>query len=123
MIDRRQPIARSVVPLKRTPIKRSRKRIPHISDRALAQLPERARVVDAAWERDRGQCQAERLVPDCRCGGKLDPHEIIPRSAWPGGELVVDNVVMVCRRHHEWIGDHPVEAHRLGLHGYSWERP
>lgn len=93
------------------------------SQRALDALPERARVVDAAFERDRGYCQAERLVPVVRCGGRLDPHEVIPRSAWAGGYLVVSNVLMVCRNHHDWIGDHPDAAHVLGLHGYSWNRP
>lgn len=58
-----------------------------------------------------------------RCGGPLDPHEVIPRSVWPDGELVLENVMMVCRRHHEWIGDNPAHAHALNLHGFSWERP
>jgi hypothetical protein len=93
------------------------------SARALDALPERARVVDAAWDRDKGRCQAETLVRDVRCGGRLDPHEVIPRSAWPGGKLVLDNVLIVCRMHHDWIGDHPVAAQSLGLHGFSWERP
>ena len=102
-------------------IRRSRKPIGR-SARALASLPLRAQVVDAAWGRDRGRCQAEHKVPEIRCGGQLDPHEIIPRSAWPGGDLVLDNVVMVCRRHHDWIDDHPAAAHECGLHGFSWER-
>lgn len=53
---------------------------------------------------------------------RLDAHEIIPRSAWPGGHLVLSNVRMVCRRHHEWIDHHLITAATLGLHGYSWER-
>jgi hypothetical protein len=56
------------------------------------------------------------------CGGPLDVHEIIPRSVWPDGDLVESNCVLICRVHHDWIGDHPAEAHRLGLHGFSWER-
>lgn len=105
------------------PIARSHRRIAPRSERALAKLPERARVVDEVWTRDRGQCRAERLVFDVKCGGPLDPHEIIPRSAWADGDVVVDNVVIVCRRHHDWIGDHPQAAHAIGLHGFSWERP
>ena len=53
----------------------------------------------------------------------LDVHEIIPRSAWPDGELVESNCILVCRRHHHCIDDHPDLAHQMGLHGYSWERP
>lgn len=57
------------------------------------------------------------------CSGPLDVHEVIPRSVWPDGELEPSNCVLVCRRHHQWIGDHPDLAHEMGLHGYSWERP
>lgn len=57
------------------------------------------------------------------CRGRLDPHEVIPRSAWADGQYVFDNVMMICRRHHDWIGDYPDAAHLVGLHGYSWERP
>jgi hypothetical protein len=123
MIRRSTPIARSTTPIARSPLKRGTKRVAQMSDRALAQLPERARVVDAAWDRDRGKCQAKRLVPDVRCGGQLEAHERIPRSAWPGGELVLSNIIMVCHAHHRWIGDHPQAAHDLDLHSYSWERP
>jgi hypothetical protein len=56
------------------------------------------------------------------CSGLLDVHEVIPRSAWAGGWFEPTNCVLVCRQHHDWIGDHPAEAHRLGLHGFSWER-
>ena len=57
------------------------------------------------------------------CGGPDDVHEIIPRSAWAKGYLVDENCILVCRRHHDWIGDNPAAAHELGLHGFSWERP
>lgn len=132
MIRRRKPIARSTKPLKRTEIKRSPlatplrgarpKRIAARSEKTLAKLPERARVIDAAWDRDGGRCRARDLVPQIVCGGRLDPHERIPRSCWPGGELVLDNVMLICRRHHEWVDVHPSDAHVLGLHGYSHER-
>lgn len=99
-----------------------RRRIAARSKRALEKLPERARVVDAAFDRDRGRCRAEFSVSWIRCGGRLDPHEVIPRSVWPDGELVLENVIMICRRHHDWVGDHPEAAHAAGLHGFSWER-
>lgn len=122
VIRRRAPITRSTKAIARTELKRSRKRIASQSEKVLAQLPDRARTVDQAWQRDRGQCRAEHLVPEVRCGGPLDVHEIIPRSAWPGGQYVLTNVLLVCRRHHDWIGNFPEAAHEIGLHGFSWER-
>lgn len=98
-------------------------------------LPTRARVVRQARERDRNRCQApERLdgvtisvkgarnLPD-RCAGPLDPHEIIPRSAWTRGFTELDNVLIVCRAHHDWIGDYPDDAAEAKLHGYSHDAP
>lgn len=136
MIRRRTPIARSSAPIDRTPLPRSRKRIPQRSPRVLAQVEHRAAVVEAAMNRDRWECQARsRLVATeipgpaddrygwTECGGPLDPHEIIPRSAWHAGQYELENVLTVCRRHHDWIGAFPDAAHALGLHGYSWERP
>lgn len=106
---------------RRKPIARSRKRIPFRSEKTAGRLDERIAVVDQAWARDRGLCRARPLVGG-RCGGPLDAHEIIPRSAWREGQFVVANVVMVCRTHHRWIDDHPAEAHAVGLHGFSYER-
>lgn len=90
----------------------------HRADRA-----RRDAVKRVVWRRDRGECQAKDRVPDVRCSGPKDPHEIIPRSAWSKGYLEVDNVITICRAHHDWVGDHPDLAHDVGLHGYSWERP
>lgn len=84
--------------------------------------PQRRKVVAAVFERDQHRCRARTSVPSVTCAGPLDPHEIIPRSAWAAGEFEVGNIIAVCRAHHDWIGDHPTSAHELGLHGYSWER-
>lgn len=91
---------------------------------------ERVAVKAAAWDRDRGFCQARpRMIAAgwggdlARCRGPMDSHEVIPRSAWHEGQYVLENVIVVCRWHHDWIGDHPHAAHALGLHGFSWERP
>lgn len=102
---------------------RRRRRIAPRSSKREAQRDERAAVVEAAYFRDGRDCVARVSVPQIRCGGRLDPHEVIPRSAWPGGALVLENVVTICRRHHDWVGDHPELAHDVGLHGFSWERP
>ena len=101
---------------------RSRKALPAESDKRKAERPERARVRAAATARD-GGCVGMRLHIDHDCGGPLDAHEVIPRSAWPKGHLVLDNVVMVCRGLHRMIDADPTLAAKWGLHGYSWERP
>jgi len=115
------------MPARRTPIKRE-------SDRHRAQRPTRTAVVARVFARDGWRCQfvahcALELEPfrhyllPVLCHGRLDPHEIIPRSAWKLGYLVDMNVVTICRSHHHWIDDHPEQAHRIWLHGYSYERP
>lgn len=102
--------------------KKPRKPLPSTSVRRRAERLRRAEVVLAARVRD-GGCVARALVPEIGCHGPLDGHEVIPRSGWPGGHLVVENVATVCRAHHRWIDRNLIEAHALGLHGYSWERP
>lgn len=93
-----------------------------ISDRRRGEQTERERVRREVRRRDRS-CRARDLIPAVRCGGPLDVHEIIPRSAWRKGYLVVDNCVLICRAHHQWVDANPDEAHANGLHGYSFERP
>lgn len=115
-LERRKPLRRG------RPL-RARKKLRTYSDRRASEREERALVAGEALVRDRRTCQAAAKVPDVDCWGPLDPHEIIPRSAWAAGYLVLDNVIMVCRGHHRWIDRHPDAAHAVGLHGYSWERP
>lgn len=92
-----------------------------MSERRREQVELRRTVEEFVRRRDR-ECQARRAVGG-ECAGRLDVHEVIPRSAWPDGYLEPDNCVLVCRAHHSWIDRHPTEAHGFGLHGYSWERP
>lgn len=99
-----------------------RTRVRPVSDRRRAERPARHDVVEAAGRRDGWRCRARELVGG-PCAGPLDPHEIIPRSAWAADYLELDNIVTVCRRHHDWIGDNPTAAHDAGLHRFSWERP
>lgn len=113
-IARRSPMPRPSVPLAR----RS-----GLSPESPKRKKERAayrRMKAAVYERDGHTCQAAALVPDVACGGPLDPQHVIPRSAWAGGRLVAENVLCVCRRHHDWIGSHKQAAADLGLHGWSW---
>lgn len=107
-----------------------------MSAKRRAALPERAAVKQAAHERDAWLCQfwsfydradsTERLPMPAlplACGGQLECHEIIPRSAWADGWLVLENCVTLCSRHHLWVTDHPGAAHVIGLHRFSWDRP
>ena len=107
-----------------------------MSKKRRSQLSARAEVVRLVHERDQscvfwsvvwdssGWIEGDLVGAAARCIGPLDVHEIIPRSAWPGGELVVDNCVTLCGlSHHPWVTNNPDKAHRIGLHGFSWERP
>lgn len=112
-------------------------RLPSMSAKRRAALPDRAAVKQAAHERDAWLCQfwpyydraddSSALPPmpalPLACGGVLECHEIIPRSVWPDGWLVLDNTASLCSRHHAWVTDHPAAARAFGLHGYSHERP
>lgn len=89
------------------------------SEKHKSERLERAMVCRLVRQRDR-TCQAKEAPG--RCGGELDVHEIIPRSVWKKGYLVIENCLLVCRAHHDWIDDNPEDARELGLHRYSWER-
>jgi hypothetical protein len=108
-----------------------------VSLKRLREKPARDAVIEEVVFRDGPGCYAFRQINaryqvavqlgwPLTCwhptSGRLDAHEIVPRSTWPGGHLVASNVRMVCRRHHEWIDRHLITAATLGLHGYSWER-
>lgn len=113
-------------PRARTALPRARRPPKPVSERRRDERATREEVVAYVTARDDGKCQAgpiHALVPGVRCGGRLDPHERIPRSAWAKGYLVADNVLLVCEHAHRWIDHHPHGAHALGFHGFSWERP
>jgi len=93
-----------------------------VSEKRRARQYERNLAVGRAMARDHYRCRAVLLVPEVECHGRLDPHEIIPRSAWSEGIYDADNIACICRAHHHWIDNYPNAAHALGLHGYSHER-
>ena len=118
MIKRGGPLARGTGGLKRG------SRLPPESKKRSEEYDLRATVRDRVFRRDGWRCRAKDLVPSVRCDpGVLDAHEIIPRSAWPGGHLVEDNIVTICRAHHQWVDANPAAAAAVGLHGYSYQRP
>ena len=122
---------RSGPPARRTPLARGGQlerhtRIRPVSEKRQRQLLPRSIVVTHVRARDK-TCRGRELAPWVRCwhpeGELLDVHEIIPRSAWPDGFLEVTNCILICRGHHDWVGDYPEAAAAVGLHGYSWQRP
>lgn len=122
---RKTPLKRAPLPRSSAPLPRPTKPIAQMSARRLSQRERRSEVVAEVTTRDR-VCQAgavHALVPGVCCGGPLDVHERIPRSAWPNGFLEPSNCLLVCRNAHGWIDGHPHGAHALGLHGWSWEAP
>lgn len=106
--------------MKRSPLQR-RTPLRPVSQRTATRRSERDAVRRTVHERDRN-CQAALLAPG-PCSGPHDVHELVRRSQWADGQYKAENCVLVCRAHHEWIGGHPAEAHRLGLLLWSWERP
>lgn len=89
------------------------------SPRKRERYAEIAAACGEAIERDGHACQARLLVPEIRCGGKLDPQHVIPQGVRKDLAADPENIVACCRRHHDWIGDHPERARALGLHGHS----
>lgn len=118
--------------VRKTPLRRTG-RLRAMSPKRRAEAAQRRAVIAAVKLRDGDRCHAQVVISrraeaaavhgwPITCDGPLDAHEKIPRSAWPGGHLVTSNVIMVCRRHHDWIDAHEITAATLGLHGYSWQR-
>jgi len=68
-------------------------------------------------DRDRG-CVGARLVTEIACWGPLDPHHILRRSQ--GGTNDPDNLVTLCRAHHDWVHAHPARSVDLGLLRRAW---
>lgn len=100
-----------------------RRRLAPASPKRKAEAEQRRQVVQYVTARDGARCAAAELVPDVKCWGPLDPDEVCPRSAYPGGHLDPENVQLLCRMHHDWKHAHPDQARQLGLRRDSWEAP
>lgn len=96
-----------------------------VSAKREAENRERERAKATVRQRASGVCEARgvflRNYPDVSgCAGQFDFHEVLTRAR--GGSITEpDNILMVCRRHHDWITDHPVEAAAVGLVRNSWD--
>jgi len=98
---RRYTPLKAKTPLKRgEPIKRSRSK------------PVPSSLYQQVLARDLG-CKARDTVRQIRCFGRIDPHHILPRGR--GGADTLENLVSLCRAHHDWVHDHPAESYDLGL--------
>jgi hypothetical protein len=60
-----------------------------------------------------GGCVARGLVPEVACFGRIDPHHRLMRSQ--GGPDTAENLISVCRSHHDWIHGHPAKSYDLDL--------
>lgn len=60
-----------------------------------------------------GGCRVMRSVPEVKCFGPIDPHHVLRRSQ--GGPDTVENLIAVCRSHHDWIHQHPAKSYALGF--------
>jgi len=91
------------------------------SDKRQAEDPERERLRRLVWARDLGQCQARHLVPGVRCWGPMDVDAICPEGVRPGAHLVLENLHLLCRAHHDWKHANARLAVAVGLRRWSWE--
>lgn len=106
IVKRGEPLQR------KTPLKRGGP-LAKESAKTRALKPERSKAKAAALARD-GGCIGARLVPDVECYGILDGHERLPRGRG-GSPYELDNIITLCRRHHEWVHSYPLKARSLDL--------
>ena len=92
-------------PLKRTGIKRTKAK------------PVPKDIYQDVLSRDMG-CRGAGVIR-IACQGRIDPHHIKRRSQ--GGEDTIDNLISLCRAHHDWVHQHPDESYQLGFLKHGWE--
>jgi len=103
--------------VKRTPLKRKTPlarggRVNPVSAKRREENAERRKVVERMVQQRGPICQAQ--VPDICFNLAVDAHEVLPRGR--GGSITdPKNILLVCRRCHEWIGANPREATERGL--------
>lgn len=97
-----------------------------VSAKREAENREREKAKAVVRQRARGACEARgvfaRNWPEIDCWGPFDFHEVMTRAR--GGSITdPSNILMCCRRHHDWITMHPVESAEVGLVRNSWDDP
>lgn len=96
------------------------------SDKRVAEDREREKAKVVVRQRARGGCEAApsiaMLYGHDGCAGPFDFHEVLTRAR--GGSITdPTNILMVCRKHHDWITTHPEMAAAVSLVRNSWEDP
>lgn len=67
-------------------------------------------VRDGVLRRRNYRCE----MRDRTCWGPVDVHHVHPVGRG-GPRLDPMNLAVLCRKHHGWVHDHPVEARDMGL--------
>lgn len=98
-----------------------RSQLPAKSERRKAEDPERARLRRLVRERDGNVCQGRLAVPLVQCWGDLDVDAICPEGVRPGAHLVLENLHLLCRGHHDWKHANARLAVAAGLRRWSWQ--
>ena len=76
------------------------------------ELPKKKIIRDKGLYREYGEEHYQCEVPGCSEEGWLGPHHIVFRSQ--GGGDTLDNLIQLCRRHHEWAhGEHSRKARKF----------
>lgn len=97
---KRSPLPKRSAPLKRSPIRKKQPK----------SFP--ADVLAEIMQRDRG-CVAQPAWREVQCAGRLDPHHALMRSQ--GGKDRPEDVIMLCRAHHDAVHQNPARSYALGL--------
>lgn len=85
-----------------------------VSKKRRADHDEYERVVQRVLLRDQG-CRAARRWPEVGCKGRLDPHHIKLQNIYPELRCDPENILTICRAHHDALHAHPKLAKERGL--------
>lgn len=80
-----------------------------MSDTVRARSGREAAILASIRRRDGNRCR----IAGPTCWGPVDVHHVLPRGR--GGTSVPENLICLCRNHHSWAHDHPVDARNLGV--------
>lgn len=84
-----------------------------VSRKRAAQRYDYEQAKAAAWLRDGGRCQAD--WPEVDCAGPLDPHHIATQRMYPELRCDPENLLTLCRAHHQAVHEDTKTARRKGL--------
>lgn len=100
-----------------------RKPLRPVSEKRRAENVERQKLMlEKFGPREEWRCQFPQIDNGFGwgCFGDVNGHEVLKRSR--GGSITdMENVVLACQYHNEWVENNPVKAHELGLAAHNWE--